>query len=668
MRIALFTDTFPPEINGVANSTYILSNELRKAGNEVYVVTTDAGSGRSRWNEDHTILRLAGVELKFLYGYVMTNPFHMLALEEIRKLNLDIIHAQTEFGVGIFARLCARQLHIPLVSTYHTTYEDYTHYINFLNSHTVDEVAKKGVARISKLYGDSSMEVIAPSQKTKDMLLGYHIRREISVIPTGLDLASFSPAEEDENKTLAIRKKYNIDPRERLVIYVGRLAQEKSMDLVIRGFCKAYDEGIQVKFLIVGGGPDLDNCRKMAEELGIADDVRVIGPVPSTEVPDYYRAADVFISASLSETQGMTYIEALASGLPLMVRHDEVVEDLVEEGKTGWYFEDEEGIAEALRSFLNLSDEQLAEYSRNAVEKAEPYSSKIFGQKVLEVYNRVIEDYKHQYRIEDVVVKGNSVQLYLISSEKEEMRLLVSLDDFANLGMREGETLLSRQVASLKKKEEGVKAYQKCLNRIAFKDRTRKEIYDWLTQNTGCDIETINTIVDKLENSGFLNDERYCKEQVSRMRTALAGRNKIIRTLQKKGIPYDMIIREVDSTDENEVDNAEIYARKVMKNRRNDSIVKLKNYLKTKLMTQGYSAAVADEAISRLDFSANEENETNALRRCLMKANLKYQRKYKNTELRNHIFRHALSQGFKADEIYAVMNEMEGWINDDEDS
>ena len=163
MRIALFTDTYPPQINGVAASTSILRNELEKHGHDVVVVTTYKGSGKHKWDDDHKVLRLAGVQLKFLYGYVMTSPFHVSALEEIRKLNLDVIHAQTEFGVGLFARICAKQLQIPLVSTYHTTYEDYTHYVNFINSRKVDEIAKVGVAKLSRLYGDSSIEVIAPS-------------------------------------------------------------------------------------------------------------------------------------------------------------------------------------------------------------------------------------------------------------------------------------------------------------------------------------------------------------------------------------------------------------------------------------------------------------------------------------------------------------------------
>lgn len=193
MKIGLFSDTFVPEINGVANSTYILFQELKRHGHEVYVVTTYRGKESMEWNESHDVLRLNGIQLKFLYGYVMTSPFHSQALEVIRSLNLQIIHAQTEFGVGIFARICAKHLNIPLVSTYHTTYEDYTHYVNLLNSKAVDEVGKMAVAKLSKLYGESSQEVITPSIKTKEMLEKYEIQRKLTVIPTGLSLDRFNP-------------------------------------------------------------------------------------------------------------------------------------------------------------------------------------------------------------------------------------------------------------------------------------------------------------------------------------------------------------------------------------------------------------------------------------------------------------------------------------------
>ncbi len=659
MRIGLFTDTFPPEINGVANSTNILRNELEKHGHEVYVITTFSGSGHAKWDDDGKILRLAGKELKFLYGYVMTSPFHVFAMEEIRKLDLDVIHAQTEFGVGIFARLCAKQLHVPLVSTYHTTYEDYTHYVNFINSKTVDEYAKKGVARVSKLYGDSSMEVIAPSMKTKNMLEGYKIRKNIDVIPTGLELDRFSPAHADAAKRHAIRSEFGVDDQERLIVYVGRLAKEKSMDIVINGFKKAIDQGIIIKLLIVGGGPDEDNCREMVKKLGIEKYVFVAGPRPAADVPDIYRAADGFVSASLSETQGMTFIEALAAGLPILVRKDEVLEGLCIEGVTGSYFQNENDLAEKLKVFLNMDQKRLDEMHAKALEVVNPYSSEVFYEKVIKVYERVIESYLHQYRIEDVRVTDNIVQLYLISNQKEEMRLHVSMDDFYNLGMRTDGVLISKQVDELHEKEAGVLAYRRCLKRIAAKDRTRKEIYDWITQNTECDIDTVNHIVEKLEEKGYINDERYCSEQIVRLKAALAGRDKIIRTLKKHGLPYELIVEKLDQNTDGDVENAETFGQKVVNSHREESTRKLKNMVTAKLIQQGYSTEIAKATAEHLDYTRNEDHEMDNLRKCSYKAKKRYERKYQGTDLRNHVYQYCAAQGFDSEEIYTVMDEMD---------
>ena len=139
MRIGLFGDTYFPEINGVATSIKTLEDELIKLGHEVYIITTKADFSKPEL--EGRVLRLPGIELKFLYGYVLTSPLQISAFNIVRSLDLDIIHAHTEFGIGIFARICSRLLSIPLVSTYHTTYEDYTHYVNFINSNIVDNVA-----------------------------------------------------------------------------------------------------------------------------------------------------------------------------------------------------------------------------------------------------------------------------------------------------------------------------------------------------------------------------------------------------------------------------------------------------------------------------------------------------------------------------------------------
>ena len=147
MNIALFTDTFTPEINGVVSSIVTLKTELELHGHNVYVVTTHSNLLEVEYKDN--VLRLPGIELKQLYGYILTSPIHFTCLNKIKEMNLDLIHAHTEFGVGIFARIISRYLSIPLVSTYHTTYEDYTHYVNKFNLESVEKAAKKAVTRLT---------------------------------------------------------------------------------------------------------------------------------------------------------------------------------------------------------------------------------------------------------------------------------------------------------------------------------------------------------------------------------------------------------------------------------------------------------------------------------------------------------------------------------------
>ncbi|MBE6129904.1 MAG: glycosyltransferase family 4 protein [Erysipelotrichaceae bacterium] len=393
MRIGLFTDTFPPEINGVANSTNILRNTLVDHGHTVFVVCTGLNK-TPKWEDNGHVLRIPGIVLPFLYGYVMSSPFQKKLLRTIADLNLDIIHVQTEFGVGLFAHTCAKKLNIPLVNTYHTTWEDYTHYVNPLHSKLFEKGARKGVAYFSRKVTDAVEEIITPSAKTKSMLENYGITKPINIIPTGLNLKKFSADLRTPEARLAMRKEFGYEENDRILLYVGRLAEEKGLDMVIGGVAKAVRAGVDIRLLIVGGGPDLERLRGIVEKENLQDCIQLTGPIPSDRVPAIYAFCDAFISASLSETQGMTFIEALASGLPLFARHDDVLDDLLEEGVTGWFFESEDELKTLLTVFAVRSREELEEMQEDCLEKVIPYTSDIFGDRVISVYERVLKGYK----------------------------------------------------------------------------------------------------------------------------------------------------------------------------------------------------------------------------------------------------------------------------------
>ena len=152
MNIALFSDTYLPDINGVATSTHILKKELKKHGHHVLVVTTILPHNSDYIDEDQDILRLPGIDLKKLYGYRASNIYSFKGMKELKEFQPDIIHVQTEFGIGIFGKIAGEILNIPVCYTYHTMWADYSHYITPGNLKAVDQAAKKIIEKISKIY------------------------------------------------------------------------------------------------------------------------------------------------------------------------------------------------------------------------------------------------------------------------------------------------------------------------------------------------------------------------------------------------------------------------------------------------------------------------------------------------------------------------------------
>lgn len=658
MKIGLFTDTYLPDINGVATSIKTLEDELVKLGHEVYIITTKPEFSKSELND--RVLRLPGLELKFLYGYVLGTPFQISAYNIIKSLELDIIHAHTEFSIGIFARICSRLLSIPLISTYHTTYEDYTHYVNLINSDIIDNMAKTVVAKLSKLYGDSSIEVISPSEKTKEMLLRYDIRSDIHVIPTGLDLKRFNVNNRDINKVKEIRDEYGILDDELFVISLGRIAEEKSIDIIIDAFKYVKEDNIKAKLLIVGSGPEEDSLKKQVKALNLEDYVIFAGKKPSEIVPSYYLASDVFVSASLTETQGLTFIEALASGLPVFARPDDVLNELVFDGKTGFYFNTPKELSEKLKSYIELNEEEKNIIKYNAVNVVKPFNSEEFGKKVVNIYRIAIAKYKEMFVIDEIRAKEDHVNIIVKSPNGDEHKLIVTNETYINEGLRKDQKINQNILEKLKKEEIFVKAYQSCIGRIARRDRTRKEIYDWINNNFDIEIKDVNDIIKKLEDRGYIDDYRYAKSNIESMKLSLQGERRIIQNLKRKGIPYEVIQELLEDSDQNEeLEHAIKWANKVKVSIKDTSVAMKKNKLYKKMMVQGYNHDIISLAMNHISFVDDENIEIDNLRKAAIKARKKYEKRFKGSKLRNNMFRYLFSIGYRTEDIYVVLDEME---------
>ena len=265
MRIGLFTDTYPPYINGVSTSVLMLQKALEKKGHQVFVVTVNNEDMHYKFENDDKIIRIPGIPTG-IYDYRLTGIYPVKAINTIRKWELDIIHSHTEFGVGTFARIIAKQFNIPLVHTYHTMYEDYIHYIT---KGYFDKSSKKIVEYLTLFYCDKTAnELIVPTKKTYDLFKEkYDVNRNIHIIPTGIELERFYAENVDKQKVKELKQKYQILKDEFTIVFVGRLAEEKNIEFLIDAQKDIYKKNPDVKLLIIGDGPDLEKYQKMVKAI-----------------------------------------------------------------------------------------------------------------------------------------------------------------------------------------------------------------------------------------------------------------------------------------------------------------------------------------------------------------------------------------------------------------
>ena len=389
MRIGLFTDSYPPYINGVSTSVAMLKKALEKLGHTVYVITVSNHALKYEYDEKERILRIPGIPIG-IYDYRISRIYPVSMINKMKNWKLDVIHSHTEFGIGIFARLFAKQFNLPLVHTYHTLYEDYTHYITH---GYFDKSSKKIVEYLTKFYCDkTATELIVPTNKIYKLFKDkYEFTKNIHIIPTGIEVDRFFVENVDKKDVELLKKKLNLKRKDFVILFVGRLAEEKNVEFLINAHKKLLESNSNLKLLIVGDGPDKEKYEELAKQIGIEDNVIFNGKAAWEEIPIYYHVADLFATASTSETQGLTVIEAMASGTtPLCIRDESFVGTVTDE-LNGRIFDTEEQYINQVLELVNNNDLRNR-YNNQARIQAEHCSSRAYATSVLEVYERAIKD------------------------------------------------------------------------------------------------------------------------------------------------------------------------------------------------------------------------------------------------------------------------------------
>lgn len=331
-KILITSDLYRPSVNGVVTSIVNLITELRGRGYEVRILTTSYDNNYHHDDEDQ-VYYMRSVPFKVYPGIRMPlNFFKHEYLEEIIRWKPDVVHSQCEFFTFQYALKIVEETGAALVHTYHTLYNQYATYL------PLHAGADLMIAVASQLRLESVDTVIAPTQKVKDTLLDYGVRAEIAVIPTGISLDKFRMPK-DEAMIAALREKYGLTPQTRVLLSLGRLGKEKNIEELIRYFSTLARFRDDIRLMIVGGGPDAERLQEIADSYLLGDRVIFTGMVDPTLVRQYYALGDIFVCASTSETQGLTYVEALSCGLPLVCRNDAALDGVISNGLGGYRYE-----------------------------------------------------------------------------------------------------------------------------------------------------------------------------------------------------------------------------------------------------------------------------------------------------------------------------------------
>ncbi|GAA2900280.1 glycosyltransferase family 4 protein [Enterococcus pseudoavium] len=387
MRIGFFTDTYFPQVSGVATSIRTLKEQLEKQGHEVYIFTTTDPDADEL---EKDIVRMPSVPfISFKDRRIVVRGL-WFAYQIAKELELEIIHTHTEFGAGFLGKMVANRLRIPVIHTYHTMYEDYLHYI--ANGKVVRPAHVKSFI---KMFVNHSTGVICPSKRVVDTLERYEVEIPMRIIPTGIEVERYIRPDITEVDTEALRGKLGIQKSELMLLSLSRLSYEKNIQAIIRQFPEVLMSYPNARLVIVGKGPYREELETLVRELGIEEYVRFTGEVAHEEVACYYHAADYFVSASTSETQGLTYAEALASGTQCVVEGNDYLEQLLNDKSLGITFESDDDFSD---SFVRYAQQQVPIDPTVLQNKLVEISAERFGSEVFKFYQEMLVYYEESHQ------------------------------------------------------------------------------------------------------------------------------------------------------------------------------------------------------------------------------------------------------------------------------
>ena len=389
MKIGFFTDGYVPQPNGVATSVYSSAKALEKRGHEVYVIAPK----QPGYIDEKNVYRLTSLKFYGKADFRIALNLPEKPLREILKLDFEIVHGHAGGPVTFLVWQVARLKNVPFVGTYHTLWNRYTHYIlkGRLIRPKMAEVA-------SKIFGNLCDLLIAPTPKVKEELISYGVKKPIEVVGSGLDLDRFGSGEKG-----FLRKRLGLKDGEPILLYVGRVGREKSVDFLLKAFSQIHNSHPRSHLVLVGDGTDREKLEKVAKKLKIAKNTHFTGFIDQKYIQKVYPDADIFVFSSQTETQGLVIIEAFASGLPVVAVKDAAFEGVVINDKNGFLVKKDPKAFANKVSFLLDNDKKREELAKNARETAQDFSVEITAEKLEIIYKKIIASYRNKKRLREKI-------------------------------------------------------------------------------------------------------------------------------------------------------------------------------------------------------------------------------------------------------------------------
>lgn len=382
MKIAIFTDSFYPQINGVVTSIVDLSKGMANYGHKVFIIAPEDGDIIDEFQyKNIEVLRIPAVDASFYDGFKWSSIMHKPTYQRLKKENIDIVHFMTPITVSVFGILVGKMLKKPIIGTYHTFISEITYLKQFWpNAGTFHQ---KVSWKYTNAYYNRAHLITIPTENAKKELKKNGCRIDVEVVSNGIKLDSF-----DNTHSKDIKKQLN--PHGDLILYVGRVSPEKNMEVLLEAFKAVCKVDKTTKLLVIGGGPSLEDCKTFVQEHDMEERVIFTGLIPTAQVKKggYFGAAKFFVTASTTETQSITVLEAEANGLPCIGPDANGIPNVIENNRNGYIVKphNSKELSEAMLKLL-LDDDICEEFSRRSLELAKEHD-----------INKIVEGWDRRYR------------------------------------------------------------------------------------------------------------------------------------------------------------------------------------------------------------------------------------------------------------------------------